>query len=235
MPNPAKQPDAPPETGNLFELWQTEDRQEDRSLKISLGAAIVLHAVLLLVTFPQVYTDELEPPPDPKVVQLMPTPRFKPPVVEPERQRPKERARKVPMPAPDPDAPEPLMQDEIEPVLDLPELDTMGLAIPDSPPPPPITGPMQVGGEVAAPERVHYVPPVYTEVARRARIQGIAILQATIDTSGNIVEVKVLKDMPLGLTESAVAAVKQWKYAPATLRGKPVAVYLNLTVHFGLQ
>jgi TonB family protein len=235
MPQPSKKNDAP-QTENLFDLWMHEDRDEDRGLKISLGAAIVLHAVLLLITFPQVYTDELEPPPEPKVVHLVPTPRFKPPVVEPERQRPKEKVTRVPVPAPDPDAPEPLMQDVMEPDLpDLPELDMTGLAIPDSPPPPPDTGPLRVGGEVAAPDRVHYVPPVYTEIARRARIQGVAILQATINTRGDVVEVKVLKGLPMGLTESALQAVQQWKYAPATLRGKPVAVYLNLTVHFNLQ
>lgn len=39
----------------------------------------------------------------------------------------------------------------------------------------------------------------------------------------------------MGLAEAAVDAVQQWKYQPATLNGKPVAVYFNLTVNFQLQ
>ena len=39
----------------------------------------------------------------------------------------------------------------------------------------------------------------------------------------------------MGLAEAAVSAVQQWKFKPATLNGKPVAVYYNLTVNFQLQ
>lgn len=44
--------------------------------------------------------------------------------------------------------------------------------------------------------------------------------------------VRVLKEQPYGLTESAVKAVKGWKFKPATLDGKPVTVYYVLTVNF---
>ena len=56
-----------------------------------------------------------------------------------------------------------------------------------------------------------------------------------IDEQGNVTDVSVLKGLPMGLSEAAVEAVKQWKYKPATLNGKPVAVYFNLTVNFQLQ
>ena len=45
----------------------------------------------------------------------------------------------------------------------------------------------------------------------------------------------MLKGLPMGLSEAAVSAVKQWKFKPATLRGKPVDVYFNLTINFTLQ
>ena len=77
--------------------------------------------------------------------------------------------------------------------------------------------------------------PQYTEIARKARIQGVVILQTIIDKDGNITDVKVLKGLPMGLTEAATTAVTQWKHNPATLNGKPVAVYFNLTVNFQLQ
>ena len=92
-----------------------------------------------------------------------------------------------------------------------------------------------VTGDVTKPEKVHDVQPRYTEIARKARIQGAVILQATIDKNGDIMDVKVLKPLPMGLAEAAEAAVKQWKFKPATLNGKPVAVCYNLTVNFQLQ
>ena len=36
-------------------------------------------------------------------------------------------------------------------------------------------------------------------------------------------------------TEEAVKAVSRWKFEPATLNGKPVAVYYNMTANFRLQ
>ena len=48
-------------------------------------------------------------------------------------------------------------------------------------------------------------------------------------------EAKVLRGLPLGLTESAVDAVRKWKFKPSTLNGKPVEVLYILTVRFNLQ
>jgi protein TonB len=39
----------------------------------------------------------------------------------------------------------------------------------------------------------------------------------------------------MGLDQAAAEAIKSWKFKPATLNGKPVAVYYNLTVNFTLQ
>ena len=61
------------------------------------------------------------------------------------------------------------------------------------------------------------------------------VLQATIDKNGDVTDTKVLKPLPMGLAEAAVSAVEQWKFRPATLNGRPVAVYYNLTVTFELQ
>ena len=50
---------------------------------------------------------------------------------------------------------------------------------------------------------------------------GTVILQVTIDPSGEIEQVKVIKDVK-SLTPQAEKAVKKWKFKPATLDGKPV-------------
>lgn len=90
-------------------------------------------------------------------------------------------------------------------------------------------------GAVRAPSLLHKVPPVYTEEARKARLQGVVILECVIDRTGRVVNSKVLKGLPLGLDAAAVAAAEQWRYSPATRNGKPVRVYYPLTVEFNLR
>lgn len=93
----------------------------------------------------------------------------------------------------------------------------------------------RTGGEVTAPVVVSRVEPKYTETARRARIQGVVIVEATVDWEGYVREVRVLKGLPMGLDQAAKDAVKQWKFRPATRRGEPVDAYLTMTVQFRLQ
>ena len=86
---------------------------------------------------------------------------------------------------------------------------------------------------VSPPRPIHKVPPQYTPTARAARVQGVVVLMTTIDENGDVVTVEPLKGLPMGLTEEAVKAVRQWKYEPATdAEGRPVEVRLNLTVTF---
>jgi protein TonB len=93
----------------------------------------------------------------------------------------------------------------------------------------------RVGGDVKAPEVIDRVDPMYSEVARRARIQGVVLLEAIIDRNGNVTDVRVLKPLELGLDQEAMNAVKQWKFKPGTLNGQPVPVVFILTIYFRLQ
>lgn len=97
--------------------------------------------------------------------------------------------------------------------------------------------PIPVGGAVLKPEIIPgtRIPPRYTEAARRTRLTGTVILEAIIDAQGNVTAVRVVKPLPMGLDREAVEAVQRWKFRPATLHGKPVAVYFNLTVTFQVQ
>ena len=92
--------------------------------------------------------------------------------------------------------------------------------------------PYRVGGDVKAPVLEHRVEPVYTPEAARARISGIVIVEATIDETGRVTHVDIMKPLPFGLDQAAVDAVMQWTFKPGTLNGKPVAVSFNLTVDF---
>jgi protein TonB len=84
------------------------------------------------------------------------------------------------------------------------------------------------------PQILHRVAPVYTETARRARVEGIVILEAVIDSRGTIDQVVVRKPLGFGLDQRAVEAVRQWRFLPARLNGRPVAVYFTLTVRYDL-
>lgn len=95
--------------------------------------------------------------------------------------------------------------------------------------------PVRVGGNVKAPVTIERVDPRYTEVARKARIQGIVIIEAVIDRQGNVTEARVLKGLPMGLDAEALSAIKRWKFRPGTLNGQPVPVYYNLTINFRLE
>lgn len=100
---------------------------------------------------------------------------------------------------------------------------------------PPAGPPYRVGENVTRPEKISGRPPVYTEVARKARLTGVVILETVIDEQGNVTQPRVLKGLPMGLSEAAVEAVQTWKFKPATLDGRPVPVYYTLTVNFQLS
>jgi len=101
---------------------------------------------------------------------------------------------------------------------------------------PPAPGsPYRVGDNVTRPEKISGAPPAYTEEARKARVTGVVILEAIIDEQGNVVNLRVLQGLPMGLDQAALEAVKTWKFKPATLDGQPVKVYYTLTVNYTME
>ncbi|HYG64633.1 MAG TPA: TonB family protein [Thermoanaerobaculia bacterium] len=97
------------------------------------------------------------------------------------------------------------------------------------------SAPLAVGGAVTKPEAVYRVQPVYTEGARRIRLAGAVIVQAVIDEQGRVTDVELVKGLPMGLDRAALDAVRQWRFKPATLHGRPVKVFFNLTVRFEVR
>jgi periplasmic protein TonB len=76
--------------------------------------------------------------------------------------------------------------------------------------------PLRVGGDVKAPVLQSRIEPIITD-------------------GGAVEDVRVLKSVNPLLDASAVRAVQQWKYKPATLNGRAVRVYLTVTVTFRLN
>ncbi len=224
----------------LAEL-EHERAREKRLLRWSVAVACLFHGVLLSITMPNLGSSPREFQRREATVFILQQPRFKPPPPRGRPRPPEKRKRKVPIPDPTPHEPEPILEPEIEvPEVEFTDEDWIDFGIPDAPPGLPGTfgdgeGPFQVGGNILPPVKVHSPQPRYTEEARMARIQGIVLLQAIVDTQGNVTRLQVLKGLPNGLTESALETVGGWRYEPATRGGLPVAVYLNLQIRFSLQ
>ena len=100
-------------------------------------------------------------------------------------------------------------------------------------PPAPLQ-PVRVGGNVKQPKLVHIEQPRYSPEAKRARVEGIVILEATLTPQGNVDKVKVVSGPPL-LVEPAVEAVSHWKYEPTYLNGQAVPVILTARITFSLS
>jgi protein TonB len=94
--------------------------------------------------------------------------------------------------------------------------------------------PIPIGGNIRPPTRVVYVAPAYPQFALAARKEGTVILQAVIDETGNVREVKVLRSVQL-LDGAALQAVANWKFTPTLLNGKAVPVVMTVTVAFALM
>jgi protein TonB len=103
--------------------------------------------------------------------------------------------------------------------------------LPAAPPPPRA---VRVGGQIKEPHKLKDVRPVYPDIARSARVQGVVIMECTIDPQGKVTEVKVLRGIPL-LDFAAVEAVRQWEYTPTLVNGVPVPVIMTVTVDFSLR
>jgi TonB family protein len=110
---------------------------------------------------------------------------------------------------------------------------------PPPPPPPPPAGfdgqaPVRVGGNIKPPRKLRDVKPFYPEEAKADGVQGLVIIEATIDPLGNVASARVLKSVP-ALDQAALEAVQQWQYDPTLVNGVAVPVIMTVTVNFTLQ
>jgi protein TonB len=107
-----------------------------------------------------------------------------------------------------------------------------------APPPAPIVSapktPIRVGGGVKAPRLIFGPEPVFPVLARQAKIAGAVVIDAVIDTQGNVVEMKTVSG-PQILALAAMEALRQWKYEPTILGGEAFPVRLLITITFDNQ
>jgi TonB family protein len=89
--------------------------------------------------------------------------------------------------------------------------------------------------KTTSPRVLYRVDPQYTEEAKTAKVSGSVLLKVTVDENGNAQNIQVAKSLDEGLDQKAIEAVRQWRFAPGTEDGKPVAVAANIEVNFRLQ
>lgn len=85
------------------------------------------------------------------------------------------------------------------------------------------------------PTPVWELRPLYPEQCKKRNIEGAVILQVGIDVEGNVIDVELLKSAHRDLDQSAVDALRQWKYQPVKKEGEPVPVTFTVTVDFKLR
>ena len=77
------------------------------------------------------------------------------------------------------------------------------------------------------------VEPEYPEAARQQGIQGTVVLDVHIAADGAVESLRVVSGPPL-LADAATAAVKQWKFRPERVQGRPVEMQTEITLNFRL-
>jgi protein TonB len=240
----------------MFEdqLIESKRQKVDRKRLMTLPMSVLIHVVVVSVAVVATMwaVDEIPEPPIPVSFYAAPPPPPPPPAppkaapkAPPKVEAPKEVVAPVVIPT---DLPPPTDSDAtgegveggVEGGVPGGVLGGVLGGVPHAPevtptPVPEPTAPLRVGGEIKEPKVIDQIQPQYPEAARRARIQGPVILELIVDKQGKVRDVRVLRGLPLGCTESAVEAVRRWKYSPSLLNGRPVEVYVILTVHFRMS
>jgi TonB family protein len=97
-------------------------------------------------------------------------------------------------------------------------------------PPPPTATPLPA--REVPPGILKIVKPVYPPFALQARIGGLVLLRVLVSETGQPLQVEVLRGATAGLTEAAVAAVKQWKFTPAKKGDTTVQAWTTVPIPF---
>src|SRR5216684_2436063 len=93
---------------------------------------------------------------------------------------------------------------------------------------------LPVGGDVKQARLISSIPPTYPVLAKNQHVSGDVRIDALIDANGRVTAMKVVSG-PTLLHQAAMDSLRQWKYQPASLDGKPVPMHLTVTLQFRLQ
>ena len=126
-----------------------------------------------------------------------------------------------------------IAQDEPPPVLP-PSQDKPPAWLVDNPRRHPDRPVFRVGGGVTAPRTIFSPNPRYPEESRKAHQRGTVVLWLIVENDGLPSNLRLARSLGPDFDQSAIDAVKRWKFVPATKDGKPVAVQINVEISFKL-
>jgi protein TonB len=108
-----------------------------------------------------------------------------------------------------------------------------------APPPPPVEEPenqvYHVTSRITPPVLISKVQPDYPPAERRAGREGTVVVTAVVDKDGQLRDPKVIRSVSPVLDAAAVQAVRRWRYRPARLDDRNVAVYTVVRLAFTLD
>ncbi|MGO8719437.1 MAG: energy transducer TonB [Acidobacteriaceae bacterium] len=90
----------------------------------------------------------------------------------------------------------------------------------------------QIGGGVRPPIILFEPQAEFSDQARMAKYQGLCVVELVVDAKGMPRDAKVIRPLGMGLDEKALDAVRQYRFKPATLNGRPVAVRMDISIDF---
>lgn len=88
---------------------------------------------------------------------------------------------------------------------------------------------------VTPPVAIETIAPPYPELARRAHVEGVVVLEAIIGVDGSVRDARILRGASPLLDPAALEAVRRWRYRAASVGARPVAVYLQVVITFSLR
>jgi TonB family protein len=104
-----------------------------------------------------------------------------------------------------------------------------------------VLGALQESGSGASQQKdtkatpIYRTEPAYTEDARANKIEGTVMLSASIDPQGQAQDVLVTKPLYPSLDESAVHALRNWRFEPALKDGQPSSKRVSVELVFNLR
>jgi protein TonB len=113
-------------------------------------------------------------------------------------------------------------------------------------PNPDASGNYRVECGVTPPKILSQPKPFYPQIARKQKITGVATVIFIVNVEGKPENVHVTKSIAdtvdskyraaaLTLDQAAIDTVKKDRFTPATLDGRPIAVYQNVSIHFEVR
>src|SRR6266550_2528853 len=89
-------------------------------------------------------------------------------------------------------------------------------------------GAVRVGRDVPPPQKIKDVRPIYPLDAAKASVQGLVLIEATIEADGSVGNTIVRRSIPM-LDAAAIEAVRQWEFTPTLLNGRPVPIVMTVS------